>query len=193
MDRERRYHHGDLRATLIAAAIGEIESVGVDHLSLRSLAHEVGVSPSAAYHHFADKDALISAVALRAFELLDQSVLDAVQALPSGTPAVTRLGAAASAYIAFASDHEHLFRVAFSGHRPQSTATEHPLLAQLLDDIVDSGSAPAALRAGADAVVWATIHGIATLVIEGYFDPADVPTHIAVLERTMRIGELTGA
>lgn len=193
MDRERRYHHGDLRATLIAAAIGEIETAGVEHLSLRSLAQSVGVSPSAAYHHFADKDALICAVAIRAFELLDASVVQAVESLAPEAGAVARFGAAARAYIAFAVEHEHLFRVAFSGHRPQATGTDHPLLARLLDDIVESGSAPAALRAGADAVVWATIHGIATLVIEGYFDPADVPTHIAVLERTMRIGELTGA
>jgi AcrR family transcriptional regulator len=193
--RERPYHHGDLRTALLAAAIREIESVGVEHLSLRSLATEVGVSPSAAYHHFADKDALIAAVALQGFAMLEQAVTDAAAAVPAATDPATRLGAAAGAYIDFAVAHPHLFRVAFSGHRPDLSAGPgpaavlHPLLGQLLDDIAEAGSVPAEMRLGADALVWATVHGIATLVLEGFMRIDDVPGHLAVLERTMRMSE----
>lgn len=191
-DRPRTYHHGDLRAALISAAVREIEVGGVEHLSLRALAGELGVSPSAAYHHFADKDALIAAIALRAFEMLDASVFDAVATAPSTLDPAAKLTTAAMAYITFATTHPHLFRAAFSGHRPEldSSGEFHPLLAQLLDDIADSGSVPSNLREGADAVVWAAVHGIATLVIEGYFSIDDVPSHLAVLERSMRISEL---
>ena len=194
--RQRPYHHGDLRSALLAAAIREIESVGVEHLSLRSLAAEVGVSPSAAYHHFADKDALIAAVALQGLMMLEQSVTEAATALPADADPAARLGSAASAYIEFAVAHPHLFRLSFSGHRPpdmDTTGAFHPFLGQLLDDIAASGSVPPALRAGADAVVWATVHGMATLVLEGYLRIEDVPGHLAVLERTMRVSEFSPA
>ena len=132
-DRQRPYHHGDLRTALLAAAIREIESVGVEHLSLRSLATEVGVSPSAAYHHFADKDALIAAVAMQGFVMLERSVTEAAASLPATADPAARLGAAARAYIDFALVHPHLFRVAFSGHRPEidTSAEVHPLLAMM--------------------------------------------------------------
>lgn len=193
--RQRPYHHGDLRTALLAAAIREIESVGVEHLSLRSLATEVGVSPSAAYHHFSDKDALIAAVALQGFAMLEQSVTVAAMSMPADADPAARLSAAARAYIDFALAHPHLFRAAFSGHRPDmaTSGAVHPLLGELLDDIAESGSVPAVLREGADAVVWAAVHGMATLVLEGYFRIEDVPAHLAVLERTMRIGEFTPA
>lgn len=193
--RDRPYHHGDLRTALLAAAIREIESVGVEHLSLRSLATEVGVSPSAAYHHFADKDALISAVALQGFAMLEGAVTQAAVSVPVTADPAARLGAAARAYIDFALAHPHLFRVAFSGHRPDmdTSGSVHPLLGQLLDDIAESGSVPAELRQGADAVVWAAVHGMATLVLEGYFRVEDIPGHLAVLERTMRVSEFTPA
>ena len=197
--RERPYHHGDLRTALLAAAIREIESVGVEHLSLRSLATEVGVSPSAAYHHFADKDALIAAVAQQGFVMLEQAVTDAATAVPPTADPANRLGAAAGAYIDFAVAHPHLFRVAFSGHRsgapvsPGPAGVVHPLLGQLLDDIAEAGSVPAELRLGADAFVWAAVHGMATLVLEGFLRIDDVPGHLAALERTMRMSEYSPA
>ena len=198
-DRQRPYHHGDLRSALLAAAIRDIESVGVEHLSLRSLATEVGVSPSAAYHHFADKDALIAAVALQGFAMLEQAVTDTAAAVPSTGDPAARLAAAAGAYIAFAVAHPHLFRVAFSGHRHVSAVAldtagvVHPLLGRLLDDIAEAGSVPPELRRGADALVWAAVHGMATLVLEGFMSVDDVPVHLAALERTMRINEFTPA
>ena len=70
----RSYHHGDLRSALVAAAVARVEEVGAEHLSLRAVAAEVGVSPSAAYHHFADKDALLGEVAATGLQMLVEAV-----------------------------------------------------------------------------------------------------------------------
>ena len=56
------YHHGNLETALVDAAIDLVRKYGPDHLSLRAVSAEVGVSPSASYHHFGDKDALVSAI-----------------------------------------------------------------------------------------------------------------------------------
>ena len=61
------YHHGDLQAALTDSAIDLVRKTGPDHLSLRAVAEQVGVSPSAVYHYFPDKDSLISAVGAKLF------------------------------------------------------------------------------------------------------------------------------
>ena len=66
------YHHGDLRNALVLTAVRLIEQDGLGEFSLRGTAREVGVSPNAAYRHFADKSALLSAVAQHGFEQLAQ-------------------------------------------------------------------------------------------------------------------------
>jgi AcrR family transcriptional regulator len=62
------YHHGDLKSALIAAALAAVEQGGPDAVSLRDLAQSLGVSRAAPYRHFADRDALLAAVAARGFE-----------------------------------------------------------------------------------------------------------------------------
>ena len=62
------YHHGDLSAALVAAALGTLEQQGPDAVSLRELAASIGVSRAAPYRHFADRDALLAAVAAQGFE-----------------------------------------------------------------------------------------------------------------------------
>ena len=72
------YHHGDLESALIQEAKSLVAKYGVEKISLREIAANVGVSPSAAYHHFGDKEALLSAVARVAFEELGQQMQNAV-------------------------------------------------------------------------------------------------------------------
>ena len=72
---KRAYHHGDLSEALIEQAVASVDAVGAEHVSLRAVAAAVGVSPSAAYHHFADKEALMEAVSARGFVQLDQFIL----------------------------------------------------------------------------------------------------------------------
>ena len=188
--KDRPYHHGDLRGALILQAICEVEAVGMEHLSLRSVAHEVGVSPSAAYHHFVDKDALIAAVALEGVAQLNFSLATAMTRYPRGEAASAqkRASAAGLAYITFAVEHPNLFRIAFSGHCPRPPEREkNPLIVELFDDLVATGALPADLREGSEEVMWAAVHGMATLVLEGKFAVEEVPHCLAALERMMRL------
>ncbi len=68
MTTSSNYHHGDLRTALINTATSIIEERGIDALSLRKLAEQVGVSRTAPYHHFKDKNALLSAIAAKGFD-----------------------------------------------------------------------------------------------------------------------------
>jgi len=193
IDPERRYHHGDLRSALTDAAVAQVDEVGIDHLSLRAAASTIGVSPSAAYHHFADKEALLSAVALAANDSLDASMQAAVAGVHGGsaTAARARVRAAARAYLQFAIDHPRLFRAAFSGHAAvagpganQADAAYHRASA-LLDQLVETGAVPDSFRKGAEEIIWATIHGIATLILEGYLEADRLDEYLTDMERLL--------
>jgi AcrR family transcriptional regulator len=193
--RARGYHHGDLREALIEAGMAAVAAQGFDHLSLRAIAQEIGVSPSAAYHHFADKDALLREVGLRVVAMLDDAVIDAAQAI-EGTgaqAALARSAAAGMAYIDFATTNVHLFRAAFSGlcssTAPGDEGAGRQYLMGLLDDLVETGALAQGARNGAEQVLWATVHGLAVLVIEGQLDRADIPTYLATMQRMMRSDE----
>ena len=103
------YHHGDLRAACLHAAMELLEENGATALSVRAVARRAGVSPGAPYRHYADRDALISAVAAEGYREL-AGHLAAVHASPS-TP--DDLAAVAVAYVEFALGRPALFRVMF--------------------------------------------------------------------------------
>lgn len=71
---KKNYHHGDLRDSLLKAATDLIAEGGVDNLSIRKLADKVGVSRTAPYHHFKDKNELLCAIATQGFHQQDQLV-----------------------------------------------------------------------------------------------------------------------
>src|SRR5512136_65494 len=111
------YHHGDLRHALLEAALDLVTARGVEAFSLREAAREVGVSPAAAYRHFADKDALLAALALEAFARLGQAMERAVSRAPgeagSKAHAAAVFLAVGPAYVEFAVQHPAQFRVMF--------------------------------------------------------------------------------
>jgi AcrR family transcriptional regulator len=104
------YHHGDLRAALIRAAAAEIEHSGYENLSLRELAASLRVSRAAPYRHFADRRALLAALAAQGFD-----ELTAIQrkAVAREHTAQTQLAAAGRSYLAFAAERPELFRLMF--------------------------------------------------------------------------------
>src|SRR6202047_518121 len=104
------YHHGDLRAACLSAALELLEEGGATALSLRAVARRARVSPAAPYRHYADRDALVSAVAAVGYRELAES-LAAASPAPS-TP--DDLAAVAAAYVQFALQRPALFRVMFS-------------------------------------------------------------------------------
>ncbi|MFX0574314.1 TetR/AcrR family transcriptional regulator [Nocardia nepalensis] len=115
--RSRSYHHGDLRAELLKRAEVTLRESGVDGLSLRQLARDLGVSHAAPSRHFRDKQALLDALALVGFDRL-ATVYGEVD--PTG-PFAERLHAAARAYLRFAIDNPALLALMFARkHSPTS-------------------------------------------------------------------------
>lgn len=112
-----RYHHGDLANALTRAAVALAREGGPDAVVLREAARRVGVSPAAAYRHFAGHDELRYAVKLRAQQELADAMEAAMRTIePMTDPApeaVRRLGAIGAAYVHFALDEPGLFRTAF--------------------------------------------------------------------------------
>lgn len=107
------YHHGNLKEAMLEAGFRFLESDGLDKLSLRALAKEVGVSPTAAYNHFADKMALMVEMKTEGFRRFDDYLRHAItQEQPSNPEDKVRcLG---RAYTAFAFEHYSIFQLLFS-------------------------------------------------------------------------------
>jgi AcrR family transcriptional regulator len=104
------YHHGDLRAALVKAAAAEIERGGYETLSLRGLSESLGVSRAAPYRHFADRRALLAAVAAEGF---DELTAIHRKAIAKGKTPLARLTAAGRGYLAFAAERPQMFRLMF--------------------------------------------------------------------------------
>jgi AcrR family transcriptional regulator len=170
--RERPYHHGNLRTALLEQAERTVRERGVQELSLRELAREVGVSHGAPRRHFPDRQALLDALAEAGFERLGDELRAAVDA--AGEDFEARLRATASAYVDFATRDAELLELMFAGkHREQAgalhEASERAFSAML--DLIRQGQADGALEAGeperVGLVLFATIQGIAALVTGG--------------------------
>src|SRR5918996_3461075 len=102
----RRYHHGNLRQALLAAAVDAITDVGPAGVSLRDLARRAGVSHAAPAHHFGDKAGLLTAVAAQGYQLL----ADTLTAARQRSADFLEVGVA---YVRFAVDHRAHFEVMF--------------------------------------------------------------------------------
>lgn len=132
------YHHGDLRRALLDAAEAMLERGGQAALSLREVARAAGVSHNAPYRHFADREALLAALAAGGFARLAGALADAATAAEEGG----RLRAAGHAYLRFARVHRALYLLMFG---PEIRKPAHPALAEA------AGAAMAALRAAGEA------------------------------------------
>ena len=157
---EKPYHHGDLRAALLAAAEAELTEKGVEGFSLRSVAKRAGVSHAAPAHHFGDTNGLLTALAAEGFTRF-QGTLDAreVGAVDDRDRAVR----AGLGYLDFALARPALFRLIFSSARPDFSSGELIAAAnRAYDHLV---GLVAALGGGETDVIalWATSHGIADL------------------------------
>jgi AcrR family transcriptional regulator len=181
-----RYHHGNLRAALLERAETTIETEGVENLSLRQLARDLGVSHGAPGRHFRDKQALLDALAHDGFVAMNAEV-DAAAATPG--PVSERLGAAARAYVTFAVEHKALLQVMFTtGHAPD--ANPRPAIRRVglttLTDLIRTAQATGEIAPGdpdrVALVAWAAVHGVVALATNDLLD--DVPvveaTHATV-------------
>lgn len=182
MSSARSYHHGDLRRALIDAGLELARSEGPDAVILRAAARRAGVSHNASYRHFADRDALLRAVAERGMSQLALRMEDQVAAVvDQGEPGLTallRFRACGLAYVDFALSEPGWFRAAFAVPRGldhltagQGVGTSgmnpYEMLGMHLDELVDAGVLPPIRRPGLETVVWASVHGLSTLLVDG--------------------------
>ncbi|MBV9720772.1 MAG: TetR/AcrR family transcriptional regulator [Mycobacterium sp.] len=163
-DSKTGYHHGDLRAALIDAGLTLTRAGGPDALTIREATRRVGVSPNAAYRHFADREALLSAVAAAIQSRMAARMQGSVR------QARDRLRAVGIGYIRFALDEPGWFAVAFFGaDRTNETDAAPPYLAlvQALDAMVNAGALAPGRRDGAEWPCWSAVHGFAELALHG--------------------------
>ena len=189
------YHHGDLRAALLSAAARLIRSGGAEALTLRALAEAVGVSRTAPYRHFKDKADLLVAVAADGFARL-QTTLQAVSTDASdGNDPFEDLG---GAYVRFAVDNPAYYRLMYG--REAIARREVPALQGAADAIYDEVVALIAARQASGNlrpdppealayVAWATVHGLASLLVDGQMqEPDDVDALARLTARTLLEG-----
>jgi AcrR family transcriptional regulator len=167
------YHHGDLRRALLDEALRTIETQGVEHLTLRTVGAKLGVSRSALYRHFADKQSLLATVGKEGFRKFRQALADAWEANGHG-----RIGfeAMARAYVQFAVAHPSHYRVMFGGFI-ESAAKDDDFISEarsafqvLVDALVEQQNAGEIRRDDPVVMarfVWAIVHGTAMLFIDG--------------------------
>ncbi|MBT2899335.1 TetR/AcrR family transcriptional regulator [Streptomyces sp. McG3] len=161
-ERERTYHHGDLRRVILDATLDAIATNGPGALSLRDLARRAGVSHAAPAHHFKDRTGLLTAVAAEGYALFADAL--------AGAPDLRERGVA---YVRFAATHPAHFQVMF---QPDLHRTDDP------DLLAARARATEALRAGvadlppagrgeddrlAGVAAWSLAHGFATLLLSG--------------------------
>lgn len=172
-DKAGRYHHGNLRATLLEAAEAELAEKGIEGLSLRSIAKRAGVSHAAPAHHFGDINGLLTALAASGFERL-VALQKARQAKAAQTPRA-RLEASGLGYIDFAMTCPALFRLVFSSSRPDFEVSELQGAASaafnlLVHDVGEvAGVDPQQDETAMIDVMatWAITHGLADLMNAG--------------------------
>ena len=163
------FHHGNLRAALIEAARAAMEEIPSSDLSLRDLSRRVGVSPMAAYRHFADKDALLRAVADLGFADLLQGM---EAALTTPTEPFARVAAMGRAYVAFAKAHPAMFDLMFaapvlaSGPIPDTGVKAFGALQSAVAACADPGTEPGE-TAAATIRLWSVVHGYSRLALAG--------------------------
>jgi AcrR family transcriptional regulator len=156
---ERTYHHGDLRAALVAAALDLLEAGGEAALSLRAAARACGVSAMAPYRHFASKEALLEAVAARGFGDLAAD-LEAADGSATGVQALAAQGAA---YVTFAGRNPALFRLMFmrDGGKPVGSRAY-----RVLERRAATLAGPAMTAEDLALAAWSLVHGLAALILD---------------------------
>lgn len=172
----RRYHHGNLREALLAAAEAELETAGIERFSLRAVAKRAGVSHAAPAHHFGDATGLLTALAEIGYRALDAELRAYGDAEPD--PA-RRLDGAGVGYVRFAMARPALFRLIFSSARPNFA---QPELKAASDAAFETLARDVEALTGADPfrseaamrdlmIAWGLVHGLADLLNAGRLIP----------------------
>lgn len=196
----RPYHHGNLRRALLDEALATIRSEGVNGLTLREIGARVGVSRTALYRHFADKRALLTAVATEGFRVLREQLVTAWEEGGRGRAAFEAMGVA---YIRFAVANPSHYRVMFGSFvdpedREPELAAEAGGAFQALVDALAALQRNAIVRNENTLLmarfVWSVVHGVAMLGIDGQLrEPVEIEDLMRYALARLRTGIETGS
>jgi AcrR family transcriptional regulator len=178
-ERRKSYHHGALHSALVEASIALAREGGPDRVILREAARAAGVSHSAAYRHFADREALLVEVSRHARSKLAAEMRRRVARAKDPRQ---RLRAVGTAYVEFALTEPGLFRTAFTSHPATSPVADQDradagspgddvdpfeILGEVLDECEAAGLLNPDRRPGAEIAAWSAVHGLAGLLLDG--------------------------
>ncbi len=181
IEKRKTFRHGDLRNALMAAGLEMARAGGPNAVVLREATRQAGVSPNAAYRHFASQAELLDAVRSACLSRLAAAIEDEMKKCRPGRDpqAFARkiLRAVGMGYLGFAMKEPGMFRTAFSVpppvHSPSPANTAamglnaFQLLSLALDLMLASGLLSKTVRQDAEYLAWSTVHGLALLVLEG--------------------------
>ena len=194
-----QYHHGDLRRALLQEAVRTIADEGIERLTLREAGTRLGVSRTALYRHFSDKSALLAAVARDGFQRFRHDLIAAWSKAPGTARGFELMG---DAYVRFAVDNPGHYQVMFGDYRhlcdkDPELHTDAVAAFQALLDALMSLQAAGLVRRDEPRVlaeyIWAIVHGISMLAINGQLGPAPtVSTHLNDLVRFSFLRMRTG-
>jgi AcrR family transcriptional regulator len=170
---EKSYHHGDLKNTLIQVGIKMLAEEGIEGFSLRKVAREAGVTHSAPYAHFADKQAMIAAISTDGYRKVYERINAVVEQFPNEP--LRQFIETAWAYVSFGFDEPDHFKITFSGSVERER--EYPALVEMTSktfdtlrqliircqkaDLIDNGEPDLAA-----VTVWGFVHGFVHLIQE---------------------------
>ncbi len=183
----RSYHHGGLREAAVDEGLRLLQIASVEDLSLRAIARNTGVSATALYRHFPDKQALLQALAQEGLDKLGAEQRAAIDAAGGG---VESFAAAGRTYVRFALAHPALFRLVMScGVEGVQSADESNAMALLRNCVADvyAGSSEGDLRI-AVLRAWGMVHGLAMLMLDGH-----LPLDDAMIESVIHPTYVKGA
>ncbi len=195
-----RYHHGELRTALVRAGYELAVEKGPDAVTLRAATRRAGVSPAAAYRHFAGLEELRVAIGLRSLRELARTI-EAHQARVGVSDPVMRaramLEAIGDGYLAFALDEPRAFRIGLHGLLGMEHAeladgagaagrTPFQLLTDALAALAAVGALPARNVEPAALLCWSSVHGFASLATQGPLRGAPRELRDAMARRLVR-------
>jgi AcrR family transcriptional regulator len=167
-----------LRRALLDEALRTIQTHGVEHLTLRTVGERLGVSRSALYRHFADKQSLLATVGKEGFRMLREATADAWERNGRGHTGFQAMG---KAYVQFAVAHPSHYRVMFGGFLESAAKDDHfvaeakAAFQVLVDALIEQQNGGDIRRDNPVLMgrfVWALFHGTAMLVIDGQLPEA---------------------
>jgi AcrR family transcriptional regulator len=192
------YHHGNLRQALLDHGVALARAGGPDAVVLRDVQRLAGVSNSAAYRHYADRQELLGAVKAHVMAQMGEAMAAALDAAPAGESAqeraLARFRACGQSYVDFAVSEPGLFHTAFTpdGTEPAEEAVpadRHPflILRSCIDDLVSAGLLDTTRRDGFDEAAWAAVHGAATLFLDGPLGMAGTDRRQLITDRLLDV------